>query len=52
MRPRSPKVASFSPRFHWTDQKVRVYVFYCVLALTVARLMCREADRGASPQRP
>ena len=31
--------------FHWTDQKIRVHVFYCVLALTVARLMVREADR-------
>jgi transposase len=39
------KVVSFSPMFHWTDQKIRVHVFYCVLALTVARLMVREADR-------
>ena len=31
--------------FHWTDQKIRVHVFYCVLALMVAKLMVREADR-------
>jgi hypothetical protein len=32
--------------FHWTDHKIRVHVFYCVLALTVARLMVRETDRA------
>jgi hypothetical protein len=40
---KDPVVVSFSPMFHWTDQKIRVHVFYCVLALTVARLMCRQA---------
>jgi transposase len=38
-------VVSFSPMFHWTEQKIRVHVFYCVLALMTARLMVREADR-------
>jgi transposase len=42
---KDPHVVSFSPMFHWTDHKIRVHVFYCVLALTVARLMVREADR-------
>lgn len=32
--------------FHWTDQKIRVHVFYCVLALMAARLMTREAERA------
>jgi hypothetical protein len=41
-----PEVVSFSPMFHWTDQKIRLHVFYCVLALMVARLMAREADRA------
>jgi hypothetical protein len=31
---------------HWTDSKIRVHVFYCVLALTVAHLMRREALRA------
>jgi len=31
--------------FHWTEQKIRVHVLYCVVALMVARLMVREADR-------
>jgi hypothetical protein len=43
---KDPKVVSFSPMFHWTDHKIRVHVFYCVLALAVARLMVREADRA------
>ena len=40
------KVVSFSPMFHWTESKIRVHIFYCVLALMVARLMVREADRA------
>ncbi|MGI0128862.1 MAG: IS1634 family transposase, partial [Thermoplasmata archaeon] len=43
---KDPKVVSFSPMFHFTDQKIRVHVFYCVLALMVARLMVREADHA------
>jgi transposase len=41
---KDPKVVSFSPMFHYTDHKIRVHVFYCVLALTVARLMVRETE--------
>jgi transposase len=40
-------VVSFSPMHHWTDQKIRVHVFYSVLALTIARLMARQADHAA-----
>jgi hypothetical protein len=40
---KDPKVVSFSPMFHWTDQKIRVHVMHCVLALMTARLMVREA---------
>jgi transposase len=43
-------VVSFSPMHHWTDQKIRVHAFYCVAALTVARLMTREADRAGMHQ--
>jgi transposase len=43
---KDPSVVSFSPMFHWTEQKIRVHVFYCTLALTVARLMVREAERA------
>ena len=40
------KVVSFSPIFHWSESKIRVHVFYCVLALMVARLMVREAEHA------
>ena len=42
---KDPKVVSFSPMFHFTDAKIRVHVFYCVVALMVARLMTRQAER-------
>ena len=40
---KDPHVVSFSPMFHWTDSKIRVHVFCCVLALAVAHLMRRDA---------
>jgi len=40
---KDPHVVSFSPMHHWTDSKIRVHVFTCVLALTVAHLMRRQA---------
>jgi len=43
------RVVSFSPMFHGTDQKIRVHVFHCVLALMVARLMSRETERAELP---
>jgi transposase len=43
---KDPHVVSFSPMHHWTDSKIRVHVFYCVLALAVAHLMRREAAQA------
>ena len=44
---KDPHVVSFGPMHHWTDSKIRVHVFYCVLALTIAHLMRRQAkDAG------
>jgi transposase len=43
---KDPQVVSFSPMFHWTDHQIRLHVLTCVLALMVARLMIREADRA------
>ncbi len=43
-------VVSFSPMFHFTEQKIRVHVVYCVLALAVARLMTRQADQAGMHQ--
>src|SRR5262249_30098032 len=43
---KDPHVVSFSPMHHWTEQKIRVHVFYCVLALAVAHLMRRHAEQA------
>jgi transposase len=43
---KDPHVVSFSPMHHWTEQKIRVHVFYCVLALAVAHLMRRHAEHA------
>ena len=43
---KDPRVVSFSPMFHWTEQKIRVHAFYCVLALTIAHLMRRQATQA------
>ncbi len=32
--------------FHFTESKIRVHVFYCVLALMLARLMVRKTDHA------
>ncbi len=42
---KDPHIVGFSPMFHWTDSKIRVHVFYCVLALAVAHLMRRQAHQ-------
>jgi hypothetical protein len=31
---------------HWTEQKIRVHAFYCVLALQIAHLMRRHAHHA------
>jgi len=43
---KNPHWVSFSPSFHWTDQKLRVHAFYCVLALLLSSVMQRKAALG------
>ena len=43
---KDPHVVSFSPMHHWTDQKIRVHMFYTVLALTIAHLIRRTAEHA------
>jgi len=43
---KDPRVVSFAPMHHWTDSKIRVHVFYCVLALSIAHLMRRAAEHA------
>lgn len=41
-RMKDPHFLSWHPQGHWTDQKIEVHGFYCVLALTLASLLRRE----------
>jgi len=44
---------SFTPVYHWTDDKIRVHAFYCVLALTLSSLLVRRLHKAGvaiSPQ--
>ena len=43
---KDPHVVSFSPIHHFTDHKIRIHLFTCVLALAVAYLMRRQAERA------
>jgi transposase len=40
---KDPYFLSWEPMFHWTDSKIRVHAFYCVLALTLGCLLQRRA---------
>jgi len=41
-----PAFVGWEPMFHWTDQKIRVHAFYCVLALLLASLLHRQAVKA------
>lgn len=43
---KDPHWITFSPAFHWTDQKLRVHASYCVLALTLGSLLQRKAAQA------
>jgi len=51
---KDPYFASWRPMFHWTDQKMMVHGFYCVLALLLVSLLTkrvREAGKEIGSQR-
>jgi transposase len=43
---KDPDLVALMPMWHWTDQKIRVHAFTCVLALLVVRLIALEARRA------
>jgi len=45
-RLKDPRYLTFRPQFHWTDQKLRVHAFYCVLALMLLSLLRRKLDQA------
>jgi transposase len=46
---KNPHFLHWSPMFHWTDSKIRVHAFYCVLALTLSSVLQREVWRKGEP---
>ncbi len=44
---KNPHFLGWSPMFHWTDSKIQVHAFYCVLALLLTSLLQRQlAQKG------
>jgi transposase len=41
---------SFRPMYHWTDQKIKVHAFYCVLAYRLCCLLNKELNIKGSKQ--
>jgi len=39
---KNPHFVAWYPMFHWTDQKIRVHAFYCVIALLLSALVQRK----------
>lgn len=53
-RAKDPSYLAARPIYHWTDQKIRVHLFCCVLALLLTHTIwkrAREAGIDASPER-
>ena len=42
---KNPYHLAVRPQFHWTDQKIKVHYFTCVLACQLAALLWRQARR-------
>jgi transposase len=40
--PDNPFQAALMPLYHWTDSKIRVHMFVCVVALTYLALLCQR----------
>jgi transposase len=48
-RLKHPRYLTFRPTFHWTDQKLRVHAFYCILALMLLNLLRRQLAQAGLP---
>src|SRR5918995_380184 len=47
-RLKDPRYLTFRPTNHWTDQKLRVHAFYCVLALMMLNLIRRKLAKAGT----
>jgi len=46
---KNPHFLGWSPMFHWTDSKIQVHAFYCVLALLLTSLLQRDLAKKGEP---
>ena len=46
---KNPHFLHWNPMFHWTDSKIRVHAFYCVLALMLSSVLQREVWQKGEP---
>lgn len=40
---KNPYHLTFKPQFHWTDQKINIHYFVCVIGYLISTLLCKEA---------
>ena len=45
---KNPGMLAIRPQFHWTDQKLRVHAFVCVMAYLLVTLLHRRAKQRAA----
>jgi len=46
---KNPNHLAVRPIFHWTDEKIRVHIFSCVLAYRLCTLLIKElSEKGIS----
>jgi transposase len=48
---KDPETCSLRPQYHWTDQKLQVHAFCCVLAFLLLKLLERQARQAGLPVR-
>jgi transposase len=48
---KDPVGFTLRPQYHWTDQKLQIHAFCCVLAFLLLKLLERQARRDALPVR-
>ena len=44
-KPRMTSIWRFRPQYHWTDQKIHVHTFICLLGLLLARIVEWESRK-------
>jgi hypothetical protein len=48
---KDPEGCAVRPQYHWTDQKLQVHAFRCVVAFLLLKLLERQARRAGLPVR-